>query len=101
MCGRPQLSGVCVRVGVVKPKKPNSAFRKIARVRLSTGRERTVYIAGEGHNLQEHSSVYIEGGKRNDLIGVRAKVVRGRGDAAGVKNRKRARSRYGVARPKA
>jgi len=98
--GRPQLSGVCIRVTVVKPKKPNSAFRKIAKVRLSNGREKTVYIPGEGHNLQEHSSVYVAGGPRNDLPGVNTKIVRGRGDAEGVKGRKRGRSRYGVPKPK-
>lgn len=101
MFGRPQLSGVCVRVTVTKPKKPNSAFRKIAKVRLSNGKEKTVYIPGEGHNLQEHSSVHIIGKPRNDLPGVSTMIVRGRGDTEGVKDRKRGRSKYGAPKPKA
>ena len=92
----PQRRGVCTRVATVTPKKPNSALRKIARVRLTNGMEVTAYIPGEGHNLQEHSVVLIRGGRVKDLPGVRYKVVRGTLDAAGVSDRKQARSRYGV-----
>jgi small subunit ribosomal protein S12 len=92
----PQRRGVCTRVATVTPKKPNSALRKIARVRLAHGMEVTAYIPGEGHNLQEHSVVLIRGGRVKDLPGVRYKVVRGTLDAAGVSDRKQARSRYGV-----
>ncbi len=92
----PQRRGVCIRVATVTPKKPNSALRKIARVRLTNGMEVTTYIPGEGHNLQEHSVVLIRGGRVKDLPGVRYKVVRGTLDAAGVSDRKQARSRYGV-----
>jgi small subunit ribosomal protein S12 len=94
--GAPQRRGVCVRVTTTTPKKPNSALRKIARVRLTTGFEVTAYIPGEGHNLQEHSIVLVRGGRVKDLPGVRYKVVRGTLDAAGVRERKQARSRYGV-----
>ena len=94
--GSPQRRGVCTRVATVTPKKPNSALRKIARVRLTNGMEVTTYIPGEGHNLQEHSVVLIRGGRVKDLPGVRYKVVRGTLDAAGVSDRKQARSRYGV-----
>src|SRR6187431_956805 len=92
----PQRRGVCVRVYTTTPKKPNSALRKVARVRLTNGMEVTTYIPGEGHNLQEHSVVMIRGGRVKDLPGVRYKVVRGTLDAAGVSDRKQARSRYGV-----
>jgi small subunit ribosomal protein S12 len=94
--GCPQKRGVCTRVTTTTPKKPNSALRKIARVRLSNGREVTGYIPGEGHNLQEHSIVLLEGGRVPDLPGVRYHVVRGALDTQGVKNRKQGRSRYGV-----
>jgi small subunit ribosomal protein S12 len=92
----PQRRGVCTRVATVTPKKPNSALRKIARVRLTNQMEVTTYIPGEGHNLQEHSVVLVRGGRVKDLPGVRYKVVRGTLDAAGVSDRKQARSRYGV-----
>ena len=92
----PQRRGVCTRVATVTPKKPNSALRKIARVRLTNGMEVTTYIPGEGHNLQEHSVVLVRGGRVKDLPGVRYKVVRGTLDAAGVSDRKQARSLYGV-----
>ena len=92
----PQKRGVCTRVYTTTPKKPNSALRKVARVRLTNGLEVTSYIPGEGHNLQEHSVVLIRGGRVKDLPGVRYKVVRGTLDAAGVSDRKQARSRYGV-----
>ena len=92
----PQKRGVCLQVKTMTPKKPNSALRKIARVRLSNGKETTVYIPGEGHNLQEHSVVLVRGGRVKDLPGVRYKVVRGTLDAAGVSDRKKARSQYGV-----
>ena len=92
----PQKRGVCTRVYTTTPKKPNSALRKVARVRLSSGVEVTAYIPGEGHNLQEHSIVLVRGGRVRDLPGVRYKVIRGALDAAGVKNRKQARSRYGA-----
>ncbi|MEJ7554014.1 MAG: 30S ribosomal protein S12 [Aquificaceae bacterium] len=99
--GNPQKRGVCVRVYTVTPKKPNSALRKVARVRLSNGIEVTAYIPGEGHNLQEHSIVLVRGGRVKDLPGVRYKVIRGALDAAGVANRRQSRSKYGVKRPKA
>ena len=92
----PQKRGVCVRVFTQTPKKPNSALRKVARVRLTSGVEVTAYIPGEGHNLQEHSIVLVRGGRVRDLPGVRYKIIRGALDAAGVKNRKQARSRYGA-----
>ena len=92
----PQRRGVCTRVATVTPKKPNSALRKIARVRLTNGMEVTTYIPGEGHNLQEHSVVLVRGGRVKDLPGVRYKIVRGTLDAAGVSDRKQGRSCYGV-----
>jgi small subunit ribosomal protein S12 len=92
----PQRRGVCTRVATITPKKPNSALRKIARVRLTNGMEVTSYIPGEGHNLQEHSVVLVRGGRVKDLPGVRYKVVRGTLDAAGVSDRKKARSQYGA-----
>ncbi|MBN0919054.1 30S ribosomal protein S12 [[Mycoplasma] gypis] len=97
----PFKRGVCTRVGTMTPKKPNSATRKYARVRLSNGMEVTAYIPGEGHNLQEHSVVLIRGGKVKDLPGVRYTIVRGTQDTAGVNNRKQGRSRYGAKKPKA
>ena len=96
----PQKRGVCLQVKTQTPKKPNSALRKVARVRLSNGKEITAYIPGEGHNLQEHSIVLIRGGRVKDLPGVRYHVVRGTLDAAGVANRKQSRSKYGAKRPK-
>lgn len=96
----PQRRGVCVRVYTTTPKKPNSALRKVARVRLTTGIEVTSYIGGEGHNLQEHSVVLIRGGKVKDLPGVRYHVVRGSLDTLGVTNRKKGRSKYGTKKPK-
>ena len=96
LAGSPQRRGVCTRVYTVTPKKPNSALRKVCRVRLSSGMEITAYIPGEGHNLQEHSIVLVRGGRVRDLPGVRYKVIRGALDAAGVDGRKQARSRYGV-----
>ena len=96
----PQMRGVCTRVGTKTPKKPNSALRKYARVRLSNGKEVDTYIPGEGHNLQEHSVVLIRGGRVKDLIGVRYHIVRGTLDTAGVKDRKQARSKYGAKKPK-
>ncbi|MDD5486991.1 MAG: 30S ribosomal protein S12 [Dehalococcoidales bacterium] len=98
--GSPQKRGVCVQVKTTTPKKPNSALRKIARVRLSNGIEVTAYIPGEGHNLQEHSVVLIRGGRVPDLPGVRYHIVRGALDASGVNNRKQGRSKYGAKRPK-
>lgn len=98
--GSPQSRGVCTRVFTVTPKKPNSALRKVARVKLSTGIEVTAYIPGEGHNLQEHSVVLVRGGKVKDLPGVKYHVIRGALDAAGVENRKQSRSLYGTKRPK-
>ena len=92
----PFKQGVCLIVRTMTPKKPNSALRKIARVRLSTGRETTVYIPGEGHNLQEHSIVLVRGGRIRDLPGVRYHIVRGVRDTLGVANRKQSRSRYGA-----
>jgi len=97
----PQKRGVCTRVGTMTPKKPNSALRKYARVRLSNGMEVTAYIPGEGHNLQEHSSVMIRGGRVKDLIGVRYHIVRGTLDTQGVQNRNQGRSKYGTKKPKA
>ena len=94
--GSPQRRGVCTRVYTTTPKKPNSALRQVARVRLTSGIEVTAYIPGEGHNLQEHSVVLVRGGRVKDLPGVRYKVVRGTLDAAGVSDRKKARSQYGV-----
>ena len=94
--GAPQRRGVCTRVYTNTPKKPNSALRKVARVRLSSGVEVTAYIPGEGHNLQEHSLVLVRGGRVKDLPGVRYKIVRGALDTQAVKNRKQARSRYGA-----
>ena len=96
----PQRRGVCLRVFTQTPKKPNSALRKVARVRLTSGMEVTAYIPGEGHNLQEHSIVLVRGGRVKDLPGVRYKIIRGTLDSSGVKNRKQARSRYGVKREK-
>ena len=96
----PQKRGVCTRVGTKTPKKPNSALRKYARVRLSNGKEVDTYIPGIGHNLQEHSVVLIRGGRVKDLIGVRYHVIRGTLDTAGVKDRKQGRSKYGAKRPK-
>jgi len=96
LTGSPQRRGVCTRVYTATPKKPNSALRKVARVRLTSGIEVTAYIPGEGHNLQEHSIVLVRGGRVKDLPGVRYKVVRGTLDTAGVRDRKQARSRYGV-----
>ena len=96
----PQKRGVCTRVGTRTPKKPNSALRKYARVRLSNGREVDTYIPGEGHNLQEHSVVLIRGGRVKDLIGVRYHVIRGTLDTQGVQNRKQGRSKYGTKKPK-
>ena len=97
----PQMRGVCTRVGTKTPKKPNSALRKYARVRLSNGTEVTAYIPGEGHNLQEHSVVLIRGGRVKDLIGVRYHIIRGTMDTAGVQNRMQGRSKYGTKKPKA
>jgi small subunit ribosomal protein S12 len=96
----PQKRGVCTRVYTTTPKKPNSALRKIARVRLTNGIEVTAYIPGIGHNLQEHSVVLIEGGRVKDLPGVRYHIIRGTLDAAGVQNRSQGRSKYGTKRPK-
>ena len=97
----PQKRGVCTRVGTMTPKKPNSALRKYARVRLSNGMEVTAYIPGIGHNLQEHSVVLIRGGRVKDLPGVRYHIIRGTMDTTGVDGRKQARSKYGTKRPKA
>ena len=96
----PQKRGVCTRVGTRTPKKPNSALRKFARVRLSNGREVDTYIPGEGHNLQEHSVVLVRGGRVKDLIGVRYHIIRGALDTQGVQNRKQGRSKYGAKKPK-
>lgn len=96
----PFRRGVCLKVFTTTPKKPNSALRKVARVRLTNGMEVTAYIPGEGHNLQEHSMVVIRGGRVKDLPGVRYHIVRGMLDAAGVEGRKQERSRYGAKRPK-
>lgn len=97
----PQMRGVCTRVGTMAPKKPNSALRKYARVRLSNTMEVTAYIPGEGHNLQEHSVVLIRGGRVKDLIGVRYHIIRGTMDTAGVDKKRQGRSKYGSKRPKA
>lgn len=98
--GNPQKKGVCVLVKTTTPRKPNSALRKVARVRLTNGFEVTAYIPGEGHNLQEHSVVLIRGGGPKDLPGVRYTIIRGALDTQGVKDRKQGRSRYGVKKPK-
>ena len=98
--GAPQRRGVCTRVYTVTPKKPNSALRKVARVRLSNGFEVTAYIPGEGHNLQEHSVVLLRGGRVKDLPGVRYHILRGNLDTQGVANRKQRRSLYGAKKPK-
>ena len=98
--GNPQKRGVCTRVYTTTPKKPNSALRKVARVRLTSGMEVTAYIPGEGHNLQEHSIVLVRGGRVKDLPGVRYKIIRGTLDTSGVRDRKQARSRYGAKKPK-
>ena len=98
--GSPQKRGVCTCVGTMTPKKPNSALRKYARVRLSNGMEATAYIPGEGHNLQEHSVVLIRGGRVKDLIGVRYHIIRGTMDTAGVEKRRQGRSKYGAKKPK-
>ena len=95
----PQKQGVCLQVRTMTPKKPNSALRKITRVRLSNGKEVTVYIPGEGHNLQEHSIVLVRGGRIRDLPGVRYQVIRGSLDTLGVEGRRQSRSRYGVKKP--
>lgn len=100
MKGCPQVRGVCLKVYTTTPKKPNSALRKVARLKLSNGSEVIAYIPGEGHNLQEHSVVAIRGGRVKDLPGVRYHIIRGYFDTQGVKNRKQSRSRYGVKRPK-
>lgn len=100
MQGNPQKRGVCLAVTTTTPKKPNSAVRKIAKVRLVNGLEGTVYIPGEGHNLQEHSVVLVRGGKVRDLPGVRYHIIRGTLDTAGVAKRKQGRSKYGAKRPK-
>ena len=97
----PQKRGVCVRVYTTTPKKPNSAMRKVARVRLTNSKEVNAYIPGEGHNLQEHSIVLVRGGRVKDLPGVRYHIIRGTKDALGVEDRKRGRSKYGAKRPKA
>lgn len=97
--GRPFMRGVCTKVTTVTPKKPNSALRKIARVRLTSGQEVTAYIPGIGHNLQEHSVVLIRGGRVKDLPGVRYHIIRGKLDTAGVQDRKRGRSLYGAKKP--
>ena len=99
--GSPQRRGVCTRVSTTTPRKPNSALRKVARVRLTNGFEVTAYIPGEGHNLQEHSIVLIRGGRVKDLPGVRYHIVRGTLDSAGVNDRRQSRSKYGAKRPKA
>lgn len=97
--GSPQKRGVCIQVKTITPKKPNSALRKVTKVRLSNGMEVTAYIPGEGHNLQEHSVVLIRGGRVKDLPGIRYKVVRGKLDAAGVEKRRQSRSKYGARNP--
>src|SRR5512143_3981793 len=101
LAGSPQKRGVCTRVYTTTPKKPNSALRKVAKVRLTNGFEVIAYIPGEGHNLQEHSIVLVRGGRVKDLPGVRYHLVRGALDAAGVNDRRRSRSKYGAKRPKA
>lgn len=100
LSGCPQRRGVCTRVYTTTPKKPNSALRKVARVRLTNGAEVTAYIGGEGHNLQEHSVVTIRGGRVKDLPGVRYHIVRGSLDTSGVANRRKGRSKYGQKKPK-
>jgi small subunit ribosomal protein S12 len=100
LAGSPQRRGVCTRVYTTTPKKPNSALRKVARVRLTSGFEVTAYIGGEGHNLQEHSVVLIRGGRVKDLPGVRYHIVRGTLDTAGIVKRRQGRSKYGSKRPK-
>ena len=100
LAGSPQRRGVCTRVYTTTPKKPNSALRKVARVRTTSGAEVTAYIGGEGHNLQEHSVVLIRGGRVKDLPGVRYHVVRGSLDTSGVSGRRRGRSKYGEKKPK-
>ena len=100
LTGCPQRRGVCIAVRVMTPKKPNSALRKVARVRMTNGEEVNAYIPGEGHNLQEHSIVLVRGGRVKDLGGVRYHIVRGTLDSVGVANRKRGRSKYGAKRPK-
>ena len=100
LVGSPQRRGVCLRVFTATPKKPNSALRKVARVRLTNGREVNAYIPGVGHNLQEHSVVLVRGGRVKDLPGVRYHIVRGTLDATGVEGRNRGRSKYGAKRPK-
>jgi len=100
MKNRPGMKGVCMRVGIVKPKKPNSAERKVARVRLSNGKEVTAYIPGEGHNIQQHSVVLVRGGRAQDCPGVKYKLVRGALDLGGVPNRITSRSKYGTKKPK-
>ena len=100
LTGSPQKRGVCIRVYTTTPKKPNSALRKVARVRLTNGIEVTTYIPGIGHNLQEHSVVLIRGGRVKDLPGVRYHIIRGTLDSVGVQDRKQSRSRYGAKRPK-
>ena len=100
MQGCPQKRGVCIRVYTTTPKKPNSALRKVARVRLTNGQEVTSYIPGVGHNLQEHSIVMIRGGRVKDLPGIRYNIIRGSLDTAGVANRKQSRSKYGAKAPK-
>ena len=100
LAGSPQKRGVCIRVYTTTPKKPNSALRKVARVRLTNGIEVTTYIPGVGHNLQEHSVVLIRGGRVKDLPGVRYHIIRGTLDSVGVQDRKQSRSRYGAKKPK-
>jgi len=101
LTSNPQRRGVCTRVYTTTPKKPNSALRKVCKVRMTNGYEVTAYIPGEGHNLQEHSIVLVRGGRVKDLPGVRYHIVRGKYDAAGVEDRKKSRSLYGAKRPKA
>lgn len=101
LTGNPQRRGVCTRVYTTTPKKPNSALRKVCKVRMTNGYEVTAYIPGEGHNLQEHSIVLVRGGRVKDLPGVRYHIVRGKYDSAGVEDRKKSRSLYGAKRPKA
>ncbi|MEO0275481.1 MAG: 30S ribosomal protein S12 [candidate division WOR-3 bacterium] len=98
--GCPQKRGVCIRVYTTTPKKPNSALRKVAKVRLSNGKEIIAYIPGEGHNLQEHSVVLVRGGRVKDLPGVKYHIIRGKYDCAGVEGRRQSRSKYGTKRPK-
>ncbi|NPA80454.1 MAG: 30S ribosomal protein S12 [Thermotogae bacterium] len=98
--GNPQKKGTCIRVYTTTPKKPNSALRKVAKVRLSNGKEVIAYIPGEGHNLQEHSTVLVRGGRVKDLPGVKYHIIRGVYDAAGVQGRRNSRSKYGTPRPK-